>query len=700
MKFIATLVFLAVCCFVRAGAQSYSGTTGIIPDNGATPGIFTANVTGLSPTALTAAHGLKKICLNITHNYVSDLEVTIKAPDGTEVLLFTNIGGNGHNFTNTCFQQSSNNPIASGTAPFSGTYKPQANLGYINNGQNGNGTWTLRVYDGYPQDQGTLLNWTITFDTAAPVAAPFSQSNLPIIVINTAGQSIVDDPKITANMGVIFNGLGNVNHLTDPFNNYNGKIGIEIRGSSSQQFPKKNYSVETDNAAGNDTDVALLGMPKQSDWVLYASYTDKSLINNVLAYKLYRDFGGYASRTVYTELVINGQYKGVYVLEEKIKRDSARVDISKLTTADTVGANVTGGYIIKIDKTTGSGGAGWYSAILPPVHPSNQKIFYQYEYPKDVDILPKQKAYIKSYVDSFEAALNAGPLYDTVQGWRHFADEKSFLRYFILNELSRDVDGYRISTYLYKQKITKGGKLVVGPPWDYDIAFHNANYCNGDKDTGWAYQYGLYTCSTDGNQVPFWWGRLMTDTTFRNNLKCMYTSLRANALDTAHLYHYIDSTALFLDSAQRRNFAAWPILGQYVWPNPTPIPTTYAGEVLELKQYLARRLSWLDAHIPGICRPPVAPNAIANIAPADGWQVFPNPFTNELRLAVNAGAGGPATVRLLTMDGRAIATRAVSIHAGRNDLSVFEQGNVLPPGIYLLQVADGAGVKSFRVVRQ
>lgn len=145
----------------------------------------------------------------------------------------------------------------------------------------------------------------------------FSSSNLPIVVINTNGQEIVDEPKISADMGIIFNGPGVRNNLTDPFNNYDGKIGIEIRGSTSQSFPKKQFGFELLDEAGESVDASLLGLPAKDDWILFAPYNDKSLMRDVLAYRLAHDLDGYASRFKYCELVLNGQYHGIYVLLEK-----------------------------------------------------------------------------------------------------------------------------------------------------------------------------------------------------------------------------------------------------------------------------------------------------------------------------------------------------------------------------------------------
>ncbi|MBL4654637.1 MAG: CotH kinase family protein, partial [Bacteroidia bacterium] len=166
------------------------------------------------------------------------------------------------------------------------------------------------------------INDNSTTYGAVPVwfVAPFTSSNLPLVIINTNGQTILDDPRIVADMGIIYNGIGNRNNLTDTSNNYDGQISIELRGSSSLGFPKTSFSLETQDSSGNNLNVSLLGLPKENDWVLYAPYSDKSLIRNVLTYKLGNDLDWYAPRTVLCELILNGQYWGVYVLTEKIKR--------------------------------------------------------------------------------------------------------------------------------------------------------------------------------------------------------------------------------------------------------------------------------------------------------------------------------------------------------------------------------------------
>jgi len=224
-----------------------------------------------------------------------------------------------------------------------------------------------------------------------------------------------------------------------------------------------------------------------------------------------------------------------------------------LTMADTSGDALTGGYIFKVDKQTSSSGAGWTSSFAPDTAPNGQTIYFQYDYPQDIYINQQQKNYIAAYVDSFETAL-AGPNFrDTSIGYHHYIDENSFIDYFLVNEMSKNVDGYRLSTFLYKDRHSKGGKITIGPVWDYDIAWGNADYYGGSVPTGWAYDFGAVGYN-DYWQVPFWWSRLMQDTAFQNKVRCRWEELKMTILSKQFLFNYCDSMALYLNESQARNF--------------------------------------------------------------------------------------------------------------------------------------------------
>lgn len=328
-------------------AQTFNGGGGAILDNQTVNIPITVSV---PQTAInTTTFGLETVCINLTHTYLADLTIQIIAPDGTTKTLAQGIGGGDDNMTNTCFNGFATTPITSGTAPFTGTFAPMSQMGGVNNGQNPNGTWLVRVSDNYGADEGNVINCSITFGSSPCDYFQFSESDLPIVVINTNGQAIGYDIKTVVDMGIIYNGPGNRNHLVDPYNEYNGKIGIEYRGNYSLSLPQKPYSIELIDGLGNSIDSSILGMPAENDWLLLANYNDKSFARNVIPFELFDSLGHYGVRSKHVDVVLDGQYQGIYLLAEKIKRDSNRVDIAKLDSTEISGNNLTGGYIFKVD---------------------------------------------------------------------------------------------------------------------------------------------------------------------------------------------------------------------------------------------------------------------------------------------------------------------------------------------------------------
>lgn len=431
----------------------------------------------------------------------------------------------------------------------------------------------------------------------ASTSSYFSQvelisSNLPIIVIDTEGQVIKDEPKINAHMGLIDNGEGKINYITDPFNGYDGRIGIEIRGQSSQQFEKKQYGFETHDSLGNDLDVSILGLPKESDWVLNASYIDKSLLRNVLAFKIFNDMGRYSSRTKFCELVINGEYRGIYILQEKIKRDKKRVNITKMEPTDIEGEAVTGGYIIKIDKNN-FGDKTWTSPF-PPFQDAKQRIYYTYYYPDGDEINSNQAEYIKNYVTNFERIMKASNYNDPFYGYLNYIDVDSFVDMFLIFELSKNVDAYRLSTFFQKDR---NKKLCAGPIWDFDLSFGLPDYYEGWSPEGWQYKVSL---NYDNWQNPFWVSKLYDDPVFKNKFSKRWNELKNNVLSYKAISDFIDDTVNKLSEAKNRNFTKWKDCFDgktYIWPNRNKF-TSYEEEINYLKNWIKQRLEWMDKNIP------------------------------------------------------------------------------------------------------
>jgi hypothetical protein len=445
----------------------------------------------------------------------------------------------------------------------------------------------------------------------------FTTSHLPIVIVNTNGQDIPNENKITAHMGIIDNGPGETNYLSDPYNHYDGFIGIELRGSSTQWFPKKQFAVETRDSLGENNNVSLFGMPEENDWIFNAPYTDKSLMRNVLIYNMARDAGRYASRSHYFELVLNGDYRGVYVLLEKVKRDENRVDITTLNPNDVSGDDLTGGYIIKIDKWDGENVGGWYSE---PQLENYSGFYYQYHYPKPDDIVTEQQGYIINYIDNFEQVIINENSSDSISGYANIINWYSFVDFLIMQEIAKNVDGYRLSNYMYKDNDSNDGRLVAGPIWDFNLGFGNADYYEGWDTQGW--QVDAILPSDDfGN--PFWWSLIWSDENFRWSVQQRWYELRQNMLSNSAVNTVIDSLQDHIGVAADRNFERWSTLGEYVWPNYF-IGETYEEEVEYLRDWIMTRMEWMDNELLATHgNTYLVPEAFA-LNP-----VFPNPFNRS-----------------------------------------------------------------------
>ncbi|MEI7503184.1 MAG: CotH kinase family protein, partial [Paludibacter sp.] len=411
------------------------------------------------------------------------------------------------------------------------------------------------------------------------------ESNLPLISINTQGLTILDEPKITARMNIINNESG-INNIKDTTYNYNGLIGIEMRGSSSLTFEKKSFGFETRTDSATNLNVSLLGLPKENDWVLYGPYPDKTLIRNVLAYKIGNLFGRWSPHTRFCEVFINKEYRGLYVLIEKIKIDKSRLNLSKLKVTDITGDNLSGGYLLKIDRPD----PGYW---ISPYKARNdiQNVSISYVDPVYEDLMPEQRTYIKDYITNFENVVRSANYKDPVAGYRPLVNYTSFVDYYILNELSRNLDGYRLSTFFHKDKDSKGGKLTMGPFWDYDLTFGNANFFSAGNTSGWVVD-GLGNGDEYG--IPFWWDKFRLDPYFNSQLKLRWNELRADKLSNVNLTAIIDSCATDLTSAQVRNFQKYNILSTYVWPN-NYIGGSYANELDYMKTWITNRLVWMES---------------------------------------------------------------------------------------------------------
>jgi subtilisin-like proprotein convertase family protein len=600
------VLFLVAFPFFGLRAQTFSSTVGaVIPDDGTTV-YFDILVSGL-PDIIDTTFGLEQVCLNLNHTYNEDMNVQLQTPSGQKILLFGGVGGGEDNFTNTCL---ANEGMSFGlnSAPFSGTFQSFGVMGNLNNGQNPNGVWTLIIVDTYPfADEGFLIDWSITFGNDPGAPFEFTSSDLPIVKLTTLGAPIENDVKVPVLMQIIDNGAGNRNFPTQTNYAYEGTILTEWQGFTGPIYPKKNYDFDLIDEDGNKIDASLLGLPPENDWIFKAEYLDRSLIKNTLSYEMARRMGRYAPRTAPCEIILDGEYIGVYFLTEKVKRGANRVDIAKLTSADTAGVDLTGGYIFEMNINGGP--ANWISAYLPINFASNMtNVEFKYVYPKASVILPQQAAYIKNYTDRFEDILNGPEFMHPDSGYRKVIDVSTFIDFLIVNEFSMNYDSYGRSTYLFKEKDTDGGLLKIGPPWDYDRAF---DYFRPEVLDLWVWER-----TQDVWPFPFWWSRLWEDPSYRHQLVCRWDQLRETTLNTQAFNEAIDSLELRLSESQQRNFRIWNDLGAL----------SFQEHYDTLKNFLARRLEWIDATL-AVERPIADFSAVQNGPNEAFWSFIPNDTT-------------------------------------------------------------------------
>jgi hypothetical protein len=408
----------------------------------------------------------------------------------------------------------------------------------------------------------------------------FTDSNLPIVIINTdASIEIPDDPRVLASMKIIYRGPGERNYVTDQNNpaylNYNGRIDIETRGQSSQYLSKKNYGLTTrlfDNVS--NFNVSLLGMPRENDWILNGMVFDTARIRDFIGYNLSRQLGNYASRTVYCEVVINNDYRGIYLLQEQIKADDNRVDVIKITDSDNYLPEVSGGYITKADKFSPDEPIAWtmYTWYGAPVS-------YIHDLPKTENATIHQTNYIRSQFEDLETkAKNDDASLD--DGFPSIIDVPSFIDFMIINELGSNPDAGTYSTFFHKDR---NGKLRAGPVWDLDLTLGNDLFFWGydrSKPTGWRLQ------DNENDGSTFW-----QDLFFNSEFKCYLSKRWKELIQPGHPLNYvsleafIDQTASTISEAVARDYRRWYI-GKY-----------HQLLIQDIKVFLMERIAWMSINL-------------------------------------------------------------------------------------------------------
>lgn len=479
--------------------------------------------------------------------------------------------------------------------------------------------------------------------------------DLPIVFIDTKGECLDQNvtEKIPATMKVLD---GATNNVADSAKGTRYDIGIKVRGQSSAKFPKPGYSIEVRDEKGEGMDVSLFGLPPADDWVLHGPYVDKSMMRNALAHWLFRQAGHYSPRTKHFDLYINGVYRGVYVLIEKIKRGKYRVNVSKLKETDISGDDVTGGYIWAFDKTgTNTGGMGMDDVNKEGFRTADGLNVIMH-YPKKENLQTEQQAYLKKYLEDLENLFKNGK---NGSGYENYVDMTSALDYVLHEEVTNNSDSYWCSFFLHKPKDSKGGKVTLGPAWDFNLAMSNGGGMGSTSTDGWQIEnpqkqgQGGMMMMGSSLKAPNWLIGMWKDSHYQSELKKRWAELRSGVWHTKTMDVYLDSMKAYLTKAADRNFKRWPNLGQGSGqgdPDPEPMKfcsnqnqggqnqnpwgmwggggggitmggnnaNTWDGEFEHLRKKMKERMQWMDRQL-GFTEPsqPIVTEPVIHLPP---WQ--------------------------------------------------------------------------------
>lgn len=437
-----------------------------------------------------------------------------------------------------------------------------------------------------------------------------SETNLPIVFIDVDGKMILREERITAKIKIIDNGTGKTNYADlathpDQKVDYEGYISLKYRGNSSfNSSDKKPYGFKTIakplEEGGKKVKVSLLGLGKDNDWVLLAPFADKSMIRDVLTFELGRPYLDWVPSSRHVEVVVDGKYYGIYILTERPGKGKNRLNLHD---PGEDGGDLTGDWRVEIDRDDEDHNYrskyhpyGRYGTV-----DNTKYITYQYDDPEYEDFadLPAgtEKAIQKS-IDDMEDCFAGANYKDPVNGYRKYIDVTSFIDYMLSTEFTFNVDGYRLSSHMYKYSETRAKNEGLDSRWkctlwDFNIALGNADYYKGSRTDLW--QYDMNSRETDNQLVPFWWKRLIDDPAYQTDLKTRWAQYREGQYADNRIEAKIDSLATLLTSggAMERNEAAWGMFGRYVWPN-AYVGYSFNDEISYLKRWIKNRLTFMD----------------------------------------------------------------------------------------------------------
>ena len=446
----------------------------------------------------------------------------------------------------------------------------------------------LKTYSALPDPKGYYPNHP-------NVNTPFSSSTLPIVIIelNEKIKDHSEDTRTSANMKIIWDRTGGENKPTDTKNyDYNDHIEIKYRGNTSYSFsPKKPFAIRLRDTDGNKMKESILDMPSDDDWALLAPYSDKSMIRDMLTYTLMEGTLDYVPTGRYCELVLDGIYQGVYIMAARVRHGDNRLNLKKPSNATVAGLR---GYHLEIDRQESPCFSSsvplkdLYNKDISRGWPHQSTVYYVLKYPDMEDLSSVQWDAIKNHVWNMEKAIAGNNWNDPVNGYRAYIDTLSAMDYMIAQELSRNVDGYRLSTSMYRD-LTQADQRFKFSIWDHNPSMGNADYISAWSSEGWAFNNNQYTDGTN----PQFFKRMLQDEEFYSNIQKRWTEYRYGQLSDERITEVIDSLVNLLNVPAVRNYATWGYPTN-PWPNYYGA-TSWAQELDYLRDWLDKRVRWIDS---------------------------------------------------------------------------------------------------------
>ena len=491
-------------------------------------------------------------------------------------------------------------------------------------------------------------------------------TNLPSVVIHT-----VNGANITDKVNYVKGFVSFISNEREGI--YTDSVEIRGRGNASWWFEKKPYRLKLYRKAN------VFNLPaKERNWTLISNHGDKTLMRNYLAFDLSRRLElDYSPAIKYVNLFLNGEYKGCYQFCDHMEVAKGRVEVEEMKNTDVTQPNLSGGYLVEIDAYA-SGEALWFS--------SNRGVPVTIKYPKDDEIVSTQTNYIKAHFNAMETAWMSGDY--------KYVDMESFIRHFLVGEISGNTDTYW-SVYMYKKR--NDNRFYFGPVWDFDLAYENDNRTYPiNENPNWVYA----SKGSTAHGVRAMVNKLFEYPEFVEQLKSIYSKYRdTKAISEEALLAVVDASAEALDESQKLNFTRWNIMNSWMHQNPV-IHGSYEAEVENVRNYIRGRIAWMDDKLdyvepptpPDPPDPPKPPEPPEPPTPPEPPIGFESTETESFK-AVSVWAGDGK----IFIDSIKHSTKVEVIAAGGNILfTQIAQNGLLetptfPKGFYIVRISDPQG---------